>query len=44
MFVGPLAENDILSRAEHLFKSEIRGPESLIHHKGCYSINVTARC
>lgn len=33
-FVGPLASNEILSRAEKLFENEILGPESVIQYKG----------
>lgn len=33
-FVGPLAINDRLDAAEHLFENEIYGPESIVFHKG----------
>lgn len=33
-FVGPLAINDRLDAAEHLFENQIYGPESIVFHKG----------
>ncbi|RWS23170.1 adipocyte plasma membrane-associated protein-like protein [Leptotrombidium deliense] len=33
-FTGPLKENDLLAKTEHLFKGEIRGPESIAYHNG----------
>ena len=33
---GPLAVNNILEKAEHLYENQVKGPESILYHKGWF--------